>query len=374
MKSDNLITNRQFISLASAFFLGNALAVTGGINASEKTGHITILISFILYTLLCFIYKRIFTKCETSDIFGICVQFFGVAFEKLIYVAVFIYSIFTAVISSVEFLFFVEASSDFSLNPLLISFIFAVAVFLILLCGKKALARYSELILPFVLGIIAFVFIFGVKKMNFQNLIPSNFPKISELSKEVSISFLSPFSNILLIYFFVSDMFTKKTIQKGSICAGLISLAVIMAVYIANLTVIGKNLMNSLYFPALYTFSVINPEIFTERSETVFFTTYIFLDILYTACAYFVATDLCGRIFSKKNTPPKKIRKVFLVIPSLLSFAVMALAPDIETFRSSLKTVPFILSVITLGIPVIFYVLSLFRDNLPHKTKNNPLQ
>ena len=368
---DNKISKKQFFTLTASFFMGNSLALTGGLSKNEKIGYITIFVSFILYIGLCFSYNRLFKIYGSSDLFFISKNILGKICYKILLALVLVYSLFTAIISSVEFLFFIELSSDFSAKPILTALLFSVCILSILLCDKKALARYSELILPFVLLSIAVILFFGLDKINISNLKIEAIPKASYIFSNTLMNFISPFSNILLIYFFASDMFNKQQINRASIKAGFVSLIVIASIYVMNLLIIGKNLMSSLYFPALYTFSVINPSLFTERSETVFYVTYIFFDILYTAVAYFTATECFEKLFFKKNTSSPKRKKIFFLIASILSFIVMNLKIDITAFYSSFTGIPYIIAAVTLGIPLILTLISLFKRPSHVQPSNN---
>lgn len=368
---NNQISKKQFFTLTASFFMGNSLALTGGLSKNEKIGYITVFASFVLFIALCFLYSRLFQKYQSSDLFYISEVILGKVFSKIILLLVLFYSLFTAVISTIEFLFFVELSSDFSLKPVWTALFFSLCILSIFLCGKKALARYSELILPFVLLCMAVILFFGIEKMNPSNLKIENIPETGYIVSNTLMNFLSPFSNILIIYFFTSDMFNHKQVTPSSIKAGFTALLVIAALYLTNLLIIGKNLMSSLYFPTLYTFSVINPSLFTERSETVFFITYIFFDILYTAVAYFTAIECTEKLLPKKNTLSPKRKKVFFIIAALLSFIVMNIKIDINSFYSSFTKIPFILATVTIGIPVILTAASFFRRGVYPPPSNN---
>lgn len=360
---ENKITKRQFYSLCASFFMGNSLALAGGISKGEKIGYITIFFSFALYIGLLGLYGFLFKKYKTSDLFYISQTVLGKTFNKILLFIILLYSLFTALISSLEFLFFIELSSDFSFKPIWIALLFSVSLIFILLCEKKALFRYSEIILPFVIFIVGVILVFGIEKINLSNLKIENFPSISYILSNTVLNFISPFSNILILYFFSSDIFKTKNIKKESLKAGFIALLVIFGIYLMNLLIIGKNLMSSLYFPALYTFSVINPSMFTERSETVFFITYMFFDILYVAVSYFCAIECIKRLFYKKNTLSQKRKKVFFMTFPVLSFIIMNLKIDINSFYSSFSVIPFIVSFITLGTPLILILISLFKKS-----------
>lgn len=356
---NNQISKKQFFTLLSTFLMGNSLAIAGGLSKGEKIGYITIFASFLLYIGLAFMYGIIFKKSKDADLFLISENLLGKFFYKIMLFMIFIYSFLTALITSTEFLFFIELSSDFSLNPLWTALVFSISLYAIFLCGKKALARYSEVILPFVLFILLFIIVSGYSKMNVSNLKIDKIPSASYILSSTLTNFLSPFSNILLVLFFSSGMLKGKNIKSASIKAGILALIVISGIYAINLLVLGKELMGELYFPTLYTFGVINPNLFTERSETMFFVTYIFFDVLYTAVSYFTAMSCFKRLFFKKNTFSKKFKKVFLIIPALCSFIVMNLKTDITVFHESLPYIPYIFAIVTVGLPAILTVISL---------------
>lgn len=360
---DKQLSKKQFFALTASFLLGNTLAVTGGITKGEKIGYITIFISFLLYIALCLIYGGLFEKFGTSDLFYVGECVLGKALYKIFLVIILLYSLFTALVSSAEFLLFVELSSDLTVSPIFAALAFSLCVYCIILCGKRALSGYAELILPFVLFMLAITMLFGIKKFNPANLRIENIPSIKYILSNIALNFISPFSNIMLVYFLTAGTVNHKDIKKQSIKAGFLVLITIAAVYLWNLLIIGKNLMSSLYFPTLYTLGVVNPDLFTERSESIFFVTYIFFDILYTAAAYLTSINCVQRLFFKKNTLSAKTKRILFAIPAILSFAVMNFKTDSESFHSSFINMSFSSASVTLGIPIILSVVSLIRKN-----------
>lgn len=390
-KMSNKISEKQFFTLTASFFMGNALALAGGVSKGEKIGYITLFASFALFLGLCVLYFFLFKKSRSTDLYTVCENVFGSFFGKAVFFIVFLYSTFTALLSSAEFMLFTMISSDFTINPVLISFVFSFSLLAILLCGKKALARYSELILPFVIACIVFVLVTGADKFNLSNLKIENAPSAGFVFSNIYMNFITPFSNIMLIYFFASDNLKspEKKFASG-VKAGFIALLVIATVYISNLLIIGKKLMESLYFPTLFTFGVINPPFLSERSEGIFFISYIFFDILYTAVAYFTASDCFLRIFCKKASyaerndeknnekteknekkKQKTTAKILYILATVLSFTAMNLNLETEKFYFAFSWLPYVFSAVTLGLPLLLALTASAKAYFARSSKNN---
>lgn len=411
-KTNNKISEKQFFTLTASFFMGNALALAGGVSGGEKIGYITLFASYALFLLLCLLYFFLFKKSKSSDLYTVCESIFGSFFGKIALFVVFLYSVFTALLSSAEFMLFSMISSDFKINPLVISLVFSFSLLGILLCGKKALARYSELILPFVIACIAFVLISGAGKFDLSNLRTESVPSAGFIFSNIYMNFITPFSNVMLIYFFASD--NKKSAEKSlasGVKGGFTALLVIAAVYVSNLLIIGKSLMGTLFFPTLFTFGVINPPFLAERSEAIFFISYIFFDILYTAVAYFTAADCFQRIFCKKASYAEKTdeknsektqkndektlkiekngqkndeknrkndekkqkttAKILYILAAALSLAIMNLNTEAEKFYSAFSYLPYVFSAVTLGLPLLLALTLTVKACFAHAWKNN---
>lgn len=359
---NNKLSKNSFFPLCVSVLLGGSLAAAGGVMQGEKIGYITVFASFLLYIPLLFLYFGIFKRGGSTDIFKASENILGKTAYKIFLTVSSVYCFFTALVSSREFFAFASLSSNLAVSPVVISLTFSACIYFIMLCGKQAVSGYTMIMLPFVMLLLGVTMLFGIPKFDTANLNIENIPDFGYIGESVFLNFVSPFSNIFIVYLLMQGT-DKKSIKRKSVTAGLFTLFVIALVYVWNLLIIGKNLMNSLYFPSLYTLGAVNPNLFTERSESVFLITYIFFYIVFVSASYLAAFSCIFRLFDKKNTPDLKIKGIVYLIPLALTFTAMTVNINTQKFHASFLTVTAVSACVTVGIPIILFLVSYIKNN-----------
>ncbi len=355
------LTTKQSVCLIVSFFLGNTLAIMGSGSGEEKIGYLTYIPALLLFILMILAYSFIFKKNGDKNLFEIIESSFPNVISKLFLLVIFLYSFFCAALSCGNFIFFASVSTDSQISFSLLSLFIGICIFFILSSNKKTLGRYCELILPFVLFMLFVMIIFGIFKGNLKNLYVNLPVSFKEIAKSTFFNFISPFANIFLIMLFMNNLSDNKKLISSSIKAGLISALCLSLVYFVNLLTLGKKLLSQLYYPTLFSFGVINPGLLTQRSETIYYVSYVFFDIIYISVSLFVCMTSFTFLFlkGKKLTSTKKriLSSVFSIILVLFMVFFNFSSKFYELYTSFL----FIELPITLGIPAIIFLRSLFK-------------
>ncbi len=355
------LTERQTICLTASFFLGNTLAVMGSGKLGEKLGYLTFVPAFCLFILLTLIYLYIYKKNSYKDFFEIVSDSFQPFFSKIILFAIFLYSLTSAALSCGNFMFFASVSTDAEISFSLLAVFIGICIFFILSANKKTLGRYCELIFPFVLTMFAVMIIFGIFKGNIKNLYITLPVSVKEITKSTLYNFLSPFSNVFMIFLFMKNMADNKKIVPSVIKAGAISVICLILVYFVNLLTLGKDLLSELYYPTLFSFGVINPGLLTQRSETIYYVSYVFFDIIYISISLFVCINAFTMLFFKEKSLSETKKRILVSVFSLILILFMVFFNFTSGFYSLYSTFLFIQLPITLGIPLIMLVRSFFQ-------------
>ncbi len=355
------LTTRQSICLIVSFFLGNTLAVMGSGSGKEKIGYLTYLPAFCLYIVLILSYSFIFKKNGNKNLFEIIESEFSNVISKLFLFVIFLYSFFCAALSCGNFMFFASVSTDSQVSFSLLSLFIGFCIFFILSSNKKTLGRYCEIILPFVLLMLFIMVIFGIFKGNPKNLYVAFPVSVKEIAKSTLYNFLSPFANIFLIMLFMNNLLGNKRLISSSLKAGAISALSLALIYFVNLLTLGKNLLSQLYYPTLFSFGVINPGLLTQRSETIYYVSYIFFDIIYISVSLFVCITAFTFLFLKEKNLSNTKKRILSSVFSVILILFMVFFNFTGSFYKLYTSFLLMQLPITLGIPTVIFLRSIFK-------------
>ena len=352
------LTQRQTICLIISFLLGNTLALTGGVVQNEKYGYMTYLPAFGLFLILILIYSYIYKKNSYEDFFDIIESLRPKIISKIILFIIFLYSLMCAVLSCGNFMFFASVSMTSQINTGILSVFTGICIFFVLSANKKTLGRYCELIFPFVIFLIGIMLIFGLFKGNIKNLYIDLPISIKTFLKSTLFNFISPFSNIFMIFLFMKNVADNRKIIKNSIIAASASGIILMLVYFINLLILGKNLLSDLFYPTLFSFGVINPGFFTQRSETIYYISYIFFDIIYVCISLFVCINAFILLFMKDKIISENKKRILTSVSSLILIVFMIFFDSAEAFYEMYSYFAIIQSAVTILIPLTVFILA----------------
>lgn len=307
--SNKNLTKGQLTTLIISFLLGNTLAVSGGIIKGEKYGYITVFIAFLIFLLFIKMYEYTLKKNDYCDFYTVIKNCFSKPIYKIIMFAIFIFSFFSALMSSLNVVFFVIIASQGKVSLTFFAILLCLCLYSIITKDKKTLGRYCSLVFYGVIFLFLIMIIFGFFKGDYKNLYISLPISVPTVLKSTLYNFLAPFSDIFLIYIFAGSIYNPVNISKPIKLSGFFSAIILSAVYFVNVIILGKNLMSDIYYPTLFSFGVINPLTQISRSEAIYYTAHLFFDIIYICVSLFVCKDSFFKLFSKESKENKENKK-----------------------------------------------------------------
>lgn len=356
--NDKKLTKGQLNALIISFFLGNTLAVSGGLLKGDKYGYITIFIAFFLFLGFIKIYDYILKKNAYCDFYTVIKNSFSKPIYKTIMAVIFVFSLFSAVMSSLNIMFFVIVSSRGEISILPFAFLLCLCLYSIMTKSKKTLGRYCSLMFYSVIFLFAIMIIFGFFKGDYKNLyvnLPISVPKAL---KSTFFGFLSPFSDIFFIYLFSGSVCRSSRVSKSAKLSGFVATMILSAVYFVNVIMLGKNLISDVYYPTLFSFGIINPITQISRSEIIYYTAHLFFDIIYISVSLFVCKDSFFKLFFEENNKSKTKERIFSL--SIASFILLyiLLSGFSGKFYNSYDIIAFLRIPVNIGIVVLCFIKS----------------
>ena len=363
------LTDRQGFSLISAFLLGNVLSGIGGSGFTEKTGYLSVWLSFGIFVLFARVFQSIMKENPKDDFFTITRRCFGKIGNWIFLIFLAFYSFFAAFLSIVNYMDFINFSVKNGFP--FAAGIVAVLLLTVFLClkGTKTMGRYCEITLPIVIGSVLLLLFLGIREITgFSLPLPSSVMQFFTQSWNI---FCSPFAEIIFVWILFDSFQNKENIGKISIKAGCLVTVLFTLIYIFNLNVLGENLLSETRFPTYFCASLVEIGILVENGESLITLAYSFCDILYGAVCVLVGVKAVCKLCNQTKISLGKTKKItaFSAVIFMFLLYISGIFPaDLSVYYPVISV---IFLPMTVGIPVLLFLLSKFKSKGQNQNSNS---
>lgn len=349
------LTDRQGFCLMTCFLLGNVLSGIGGTNNTEKTGYLSVFLSFLYLLVLIYVYHIIRKQNPKKDFFTLLETSFGTVGGKILLGLIAVFALFAALLSIANYLEFLKVST-YGKSPELPATI--VVLFLAWYFGsrrEKTLGRYAEIVLPVVLIAVVVLCFYGAKECRMEHLVPVTSAK-SFFAQSISI-FVAPFSEIVFVYLLFDRLKNQHRITKIALlsCGGVV--LIFSGIYLLNLLVLGKELMAAVPFPTFYAASVVQIGTLMNKAETLITFSYTFCDLLYSGACIFLFSKASERLFHRK----KGTKKITAAIAVIFLFVMLQILQNQIALDEMYSMATLVMTPFTLGLPLLMLCAVSFK-------------
>lgn len=240
-------------------FLISSIPMISGYNQAKQDIWISYLLAFAAILPLVLLYVRMCSLFPGKNLFEI----FGEVFGRIPGVVLsFIYILYILNIAGLS----LRVSSEFiRVISLTETPEWITLIFFFFLCaygawkGYEGVGRFSALFLPLMLLLLVCFFLFSVNMYDWTNIEPVRAESLPQIADSSMTIFVYPFGELLVSFFFFSDMKQKK--GKGylpyAILLSVSAVTLVMTV-LNNILILGAPSMTKLYYPTYMANSMIN--------------------------------------------------------------------------------------------------------------------
>jgi spore germination protein KB len=279
------ISQKQAVSIVALFIVGSSL-VFGTSKYSKQDAWIALLITVAVMMPVIYFYIRLMHRYPGKNIFDICIEVFGKIFGKVLIVLFVWYAFHLGSLVLRNFSEFIEITA-FNQMPQTISLVcLIILVIWVVKRGVEVLGRWSSIVLPILVVILATTFLFLLKDMHITNLMPVG-ENLYMVPKDVLNNFAFPFGETVLFLGVLNTM--KKADQPGKAWVYGIFVGGAMLLFggfFRNALVLGFPLEADMDFPSYGAVSVIIAGSFISRIENVVGADLVLAGFVKSAFAY----------------------------------------------------------------------------------------
>lgn len=357
-----MIEIKENISLRQSFIilyiiLTSGVMSLGGSSDAGRDTWISPILGIIFAMLLYFVYYKPFILFEKEDFFEILDISYGKV-SKIINIFLCANAFLLASVSIARFSIFLNIVS-LNKTPLYI-----ISLFMITVCiygvysGFEVLARFSEIFIGIIIFFLIFSVITSYSILNFKNIYPILENGIIPLLN----GGYTILSTLFMETFFLIALFSQSKKRKDmpkilNICV-IISAISMSIVFLRNLLILGYPAMNSLYYPSYTAISIITLGEFFQRQEVFVSFSFLIADIL-KICVYMIY--ICKSINHMALT--KEYKAYSIAIGIFIYFISLIIFENAMELYNFLAIYRYILTIPCLIIPIITYILCVYKNN-----------
>ncbi|SFB06599.1 MULTISPECIES: endospore germination permease [unclassified Bacillus (in: firmicutes)] len=356
---NNQITAFQFGILVFLFSVGTSILITPSLLAkgAQQSAWVPALLGISGGFALVLLYNLIGSKMGSLTFFEYCEKVLGRWLGRCI---VLLYTFFAFITASIllwiqgNFLMtqiYTETPAAF------LQGLFAITVLIAINFGIQAVARSSEIFIPWVLLLLSFMIFTLIPQYEGKKLLPlldfNWTPTISASLSYISVV-SSPLVLLLTIFPNVKDL---KGAKRGMWLGNLLGGIVLLTISLMTVSILGADLTQNQTFPTYIVAKKINIGAFLTRIEVVLAFIWIITIFYKTHLYYYAAIEGFSHAFKIKNIKSLSTPLTFLL--GALSINIYPNTPYMMEWN--VKTwIPFSLT-FGLAFPLLLLVVGLFR-------------
>jgi spore germination protein KB len=291
------ITQRQAVSMVALFVVGSAMVV-GVSKESKQDAWIAYLIAFAAAMPVIYVYARILGRYPGKSFFAICTEVFGRIGGKIAVALFTWFALHLGALVMRNFSEFIQVTA-FNEMPQTISLLgMAVLSIWIVSRGAEAMGRWSAVVLPFVVIVVAATILLLIKDMHPSYLLPVG-EYLPQVPKDAWNGFSFPMAETVL-FLGVLDTLKRGDRPGRSWLYGLSAgfAVLLMGGFLRNAMTLGFPLEKDLSFPSYGAVSVIIAGNFISRIENAVSTDLLLCGFIKISVCLMAASrgfaSLCG--------------------------------------------------------------------------------
>ncbi|MGI6169071.1 MAG: GerAB/ArcD/ProY family transporter [Christensenellales bacterium] len=307
MQNKKVTLNQAIFSIV-LFNFGSSVIM--GINTTaNQDAWIGILLATMLVIPLFLVYARILKLFPEKGLFEIAEILFGKIGGKVIVGLLVWYCVHLAAVVLRDFSEFTEIAAMPETPQLPIMILMLVATVYLAKNDLSAIGKWSVVAFFFVLFVVLFTFSAAIHQMELRNLLPIMEHSPKEIATTTFQVFSFPFAETVVFLCLGSSFQKENNHRKMFLRAISLILLIFLLVFFRNLSLLGRRMMETSFFPSYVTARIIKIGDFIARIEGSISSNFLLAGIVKISVCMLAAAKGITRLFNLENHNP-------LVVPS----------------------------------------------------------
>lgn len=298
--SKETISDYQGVTLAILFIFGSTFVIgTGG--KAKNDVWIAVLVAILISVPVMLMYARILNRYPGKDLFDILVEVFGKFTGKLFSI---LYIWFSFHLGSLVLRNFGEFMSTigFPETPRIIPIVLYASICAIgVKCGIETLAKCSSYFIIYVFLFLLITAFLVIPNIEIENLLPIMNNGIKPVLQGALSVLFFPFGELVVLMMVSDSLKTPGSAYNVYLKALLIGGLVLVYIVTRNVTVLGAETIETVYFPSYVAISRINVGNFLQRLEISVTIIFIFAGFIKISICMLAAVKGVSKLFGSKD-------------------------------------------------------------------------
>lgn len=267
--NEGQISDKEAVSIMILFMIGTASVINPGIAAAKRDMWLAVIIAVIAALLVAIMCARLHYILPKKDLFEMLEFCFGKFFGKCLYIIYFLFFFHAALLVSMDITEFIKIVSFEAVPYIVLNGAIIFLSVYVLREGLVVLGRFSRLFANLLVILIFLTCAMLIPEMDIDNITPVLYDGFSPVIEGAFKLFSFPLAQLIPFVAIFSNLKTKKSSYKIYFKGILIGGAVLLAVSITNMLVLGPQVAASVYFPSHGTLKRLHFGIAIQRVEIV---------------------------------------------------------------------------------------------------------
>lgn len=358
MKNLEIVSKKQLKYMVITV-IGSSILYFGSSSLSKQDSWLSTLIAISFAIPLFLLYSFIMKRNNKSNLFDICLNYFGKVFGRIVIILFSLYFLMLAFIAINNTITFLKAVIYEKTPRIVFALLFIIVNIYILKKGIEVLGRMITTFVPVILFLMFISTIFIFPEMDINNLKPFFSADKKDFLKNTLQLFLFGFGDIILLLTITYNSKENSPI-KPLIYGLLIGGILILVIGVTNITILGLNTVNDLVYPFYYSYSIINIGNFITRIEIIISISAVIFILIESTLATYACTKGISKLFKIK-----KDMKIVVVVSVILLGLILFLFNNNEDFERFKNNTVLFTVIIQIVLPLLIGIFALFKKRNP---------
>lgn len=263
---DQPLTRRQTVALLVMFIFGSSAVLGVSSNVAQDTW-IPLALGALFSVPVLMVCARVARLNPGADLFEIFERTMGKAVGKLATLLMAWYALHLCALVMRNFSEFLMITALYETPQTAVLAVMLVTVGVLARSGAKALGKWSVIVFPIVMGMVAITVCLSFNIYHYENVLPMFEHSVAEIAEGSFQVFSFPFAETVLLLGVADCLDVRENPYHIYLWGVLISTVVLMLVTFRNLLVLGPVVMSSSYFPSYVAARIISIGDFLSRIE-----------------------------------------------------------------------------------------------------------
>lgn len=331
--------------------------------AAKQAGWVSPLVSTVPFILLILIVNYLLKNHKDMDMYEIINLTMGKFIGKLMILAYLFWAVCLTTLYTRYYAERLTSSIYTTVSNNIIILLTLIPIAYMLRSGFTVIARMSEVLLPFIGGMLILLSMFLLPSIRTDNILPISFSDTLPIIK-ASLSTTSILAYLFLLFFLSDRIVNMKSFKTFGYIAAYINISSIVLVNFITIGVLGYSVTQRAPLPVLITVKQVSLLDTIENIEAIIIAIWIFADFTLISTLLVVTLNLIKSLFSLSETKP--LINILVILVYFLSLGITSDKFELEEF-STVLVVP-INIILGYVFPIILFLVSAIKKKYKKST------